>query len=1035
MENDIKLTDLENKQKKMLVDGLQIADRFINKTYFIGLSEAKVVFPESYQEEMKRIRLFKIERLIYDEKENVNDKLISVYSAIQEVNSTVLLIVDGRKTDTTLYIGVRDDDNTTIADKILEKSFLGNFPGSILKRISKASEIKKIMENIVKSDNNDTCKNVSSITVVPATRDEDKEKFVQGLEKYIDTMQGQIYTAMFIAVPVSKKRMENRKRGFEELYSTLSPLAKVSLAYGENQSVSVTNGVFENFSHSVNESVTNTIGVSANGNFGMNQGSNTSGGLNLMGLGFNGGNTSGSNFGLGLGTSYSRSKSFGVSDTVGTGTSSSDTDTSGTSTTMTIEQQNKSIAIMLDKIDEQLERIKACEAFGIWECSGYFIAESLETSAMAASTYKALMLGENTDVENSYFNIWSSENKNNGTENVLKYLSCGKHPVIEIAPPLEADKTYLKQYVTPGNYISGKELPLFLGVPHKSVSGITVSNIAAFGRNVIVQNQKKDTSKIRLGRVHHMGITEETEVTLDLNSFNSHCFVTGSTGSGKSNTVYGLLEKFMQNNIPFLVVEPAKGEYKDAFGAVEGINIFTTNPLIGQMLKLNPFRFEPAIHVLEHLDRLIEIFNACWEMYAAMPAILKDAVEKIYVEKGWDLLNSIYLKEGEPVYPTFSDLMKTLPKVIDSSSYSADTKGDYTGALVTRVTSLTNGISGQIFCDSYDIPDSTFFDENTIIDLSRVGSSETKSLIMGILVLKLSEYRMANAKEANSGLRHITVLEEAHNLLKRVDSGSAGSNVVKKSVEMICNSIAEMRTYGEGFVIVDQSPTSVDIAAIKNTNTKIIMRLPEKGDCEAVGNAVGLNNEQIAEITKLSTGIAVVMQNNWLESVLTHIDAFSNLYEKKMEAVSFSKLRTLRGRVIKELMDQYIVEWKFDLDRLIDVIDQTDIAECKKEEMRCCMRHAIKQFRGKRDLEFFTNSLLNISCTKNLIEMLESKIKKNSETEEYDIGEWKASFRRELDKYVDLPPNYNNTIIPYIIHTQGTEEKKINYNEVERKLL
>ena len=180
-----------------------------------------------------------------------------------------------------------------------------------------------------------------------------------------------------------------------------------------------------------------------------------------------------------------------------------------------------------------------------------------------------------------------------------------------------------------------------------------------------------------------MGETEKTEVKLDLDSFSSHCFITGSTGSGKSNTVYGLLEKFMENDIPFLIVEPAKGEYKDVFGAVENINIFTTNSLIGQMLKLNPFRFDPGIHILEHLDRLIEIFNACWEMYAAMPAILKDAVEKSYIEKGWDLLNSIYLGEGDPVYPTFSDLMQVLPKVINESSYSADTKGDYTCLLYT----------------------------------------------------------------------------------------------------------------------------------------------------------------------------------------------------------------------------------------------------------------------------------------------------------------------------------------------------------------
>ena len=104
----------------------------------------------------------------------------------------------------------------------------------------------------------------------------------------------------------------------------------------------------------------------------------------------------------------------------------------------------------------------------------------------------------------------------------------------------------------------------------------------------------------------------------------------------------------------------------------------------------------------------------------------------------------------------------------------------------------------------------------------------------------------------NMNLRHVTVLEEAHNILKNSDkvNGTAGSQVVAKSVEMIVNGIAEMRSYGEGFIIVDQSPTSVDIAAIKNTNTKIVMRLPEMKDCEIVGRSVSLKDRQIKELSK-----------------------------------------------------------------------------------------------------------------------------------------------------------------------------------------
>lgn len=1033
MENTTLSSVQEQKQLQFLNNGLITADRFINKNYLINVAEQNVVPISDFEKSTNSIRLFQIMKLVYDKTENINDKLISVYSALQNVDSSAVLVINGKNGEVTFYIGIRSSDNAAIASKILEKSFIGNFPGSTL-RSMKNSEIADVMESVSKTENYNTSRTVSCVTVIPSMRDEDKEKFVQGIEKFIDTMQGEKFTALFIARPVSKGDLEMRKRGFEELSSSLSPFIKTSLAYGENYSKAVTKGMFENFSHSVNNSVSNTTGKNSSNNVSHTHGINSGSSIGAGGFSMNSGTTNSTTSGYSSGSSWSRSVTDGTADTTGSGTNQSDTETKGNSRTLTVEHQNKSVSVLLDKIDEQLERIKACEAFGVWECASYFIADDIQTSVVAANAYKALMLGDDTDVENSFVNVWGIKTPQN-TERVLEYLQYGQHPLIEISPEMGFEM----QYVTPGNLISGKELPLLMGLPHKSVTGLTVSSIVEFGRNVFIQNERPNQKKIQLGKVYHMGNTEDSIVNLDLNSFTSHCFITGSTGSGKSNTTYGLLEKFLQNKIPFLVVEPAKGEYKEAFGAVEGINIFSTNPLIGQMLKLNPFRFDKNIHILEHLDRLIEIFNACWEMYAAMPAILKDAVEQIYIEKGWDLLNSIYMKKGEPTFPTFNDLMRTLPNVINNSGYSADTKGDYTGALVTRVTSLTNGISGQIFCDSYDIPDEVMFDQNTIVDLSRVGSSETKSLIMGILVLKLSEYRMANAKQANSGLRHITVLEEAHNLLKRTTPGAAGSNVVGKSVEMICNSIAEMRTYGEGFIIVDQSPTAVDIAAIKNTNTKILMRLPEKNDCEAVGNAAGLNEDQVREMSKLGTGIAVVMQNNWLEAVLTHIDAFSNQYEKKIPVVDYSAMRKLKGLVVQELMQQYIVDRQMNLDRIFSVIDSVDIVSYKKEEMKCCIRYVIQRLQKGRDIDFFCETLMNVSGTKNVFDIIASTIKKSTEEskEKYDVvsvKQWKARLREELNKYLDLPDNFNNTLVKYLIHAQEMEQTNIDYFAVKKIL-
>ncbi|MCI6073168.1 MAG: hypothetical protein MR686_04645, partial [Collinsella sp.] len=332
-----------------------------------------------------------------------------------------------------------------------------------------------------------------------------------------------------------------------------------------------------------------------------------------------------------------------------------------------------------------------------------------------------------------------------------------------------------------------------------------------------------------------------------------------------------ILDQALDQQVNFLVIEPAKGEYKDVYGGREDVNVFGTNPEFTPLLRINPFSFPSGIHVLEHLDRLVEIFNVCWPMYAAMPAVLKDAVARSYEDCGWDLAASDN-PYGADLFPCFADVARNVREILDSSEYDAENKGAYKGSLLTRLNSLTNGLNGMML-SSNEVDASVLFDANTVIDLSRIGSAETKSLLMGLLVLKLQEHRMAEKKGMNQPLRHLTVLEEAHNLLKRSSSsqGSESGDLTGKSVEMISNAIAEMRTYGEGFIIADQAPGLLDMAAIRNTNTKIIHRLPDLSDRELAGRAANLNDQQIVELARLPKGVAAIYQNDWVEPVLCKI--------------------------------------------------------------------------------------------------------------------------------------------------------------------
>lgn len=262
-------------------------------------------------------------------------------------------------------------------------------------------------------------------------------------------------------------------------------------------------------------------------------------------------------------------------------------------------------------------------------------------------------------------------------------------------------------------------------------------------------------------------------------------------------------------------------------------------------------------------------------MYAAMPAVLKEAVLATYESCGWDMVTSTNMISDD-FFPSFQDLLENLVAVINESSYSDEVKSNYKGSLLTRVKSLTNGLNGMIFA-SEEVDNSILFDSNVVVDLSRVGAQETKALLMGILVMRLSEHRMTQATESNQKLHHITVLEEAHNILKSSTSkvSEDGGDISGKSVEMISNAIAEMRTYGEGFIIADQSPNAVDISAIRNTNTKIIMRLPEESDRRLSGKSAALKDNQLDEIARLPKGVAVVYQNDWVEPILCQVDKFT----------------------------------------------------------------------------------------------------------------------------------------------------------------
>lgn len=897
--------------------------------------DPSIEYPTGFNAD-NNIRFVNITKWIVDPNEDSLEKLVNVYDVLSDEDCNIALVFNRTSASTEVFLAVVNSDNARDnidADNFsrrMSDALRGNFPGSEVGPANRGPIPcldNRRLSSVAAVSNIPAEKNEKFVT-------QTIEKVLDGI---VPGRPSEDYTIVLLATPIhdieSRKLRLAELHSLLTPYAswttnytyhqndsigssaTIGINAGVSAGrqVGSNQAVAQnyneTDSTNESTSESSNESVTDsstsTESITDTVTDGRNESS--SGGVNLVvsashtessshststatGTSSSTGKAISNSLGKavtsGVGKAVSKGASVtsGVSQAVNLGAnfggsfarSSTVTATIGADEGITQTFKNYSIQHALEILELQMKRYDLASALGMWDFCAYVLSEDHNVANNVAHTYLALTQGKESYMSQAAVNLWRGDlgEQSADAAAICSYLRDLRHPVFALSPALLDQHPSFSVYpatVDATAALSGKELAYSLNFPKKSVPGLPVIECASFGRNVSTFDGTQPQQGLCIGKVFHMHREEHIRTFLSKDSLASHTFVTGSTGAGKTNTVCRILDQALDQQVNFLVIEPAKGEYKDVYGGREDVNVFGTNPEFTPLLRINPFSFPSGIHVLEHLDRLVEIFNVCWPMYAAMPAVLKDAVARSYEDCGWDLAASDN-PYGADLFPCFADVARNVREILNSSEYDAENKGAYKGSLLTRLNSLTNGLNGMML-SSNEVDASLLFDANTVIDLSRIGSAETKSLLMGLLVLKLQEHRMAEKKGMNQPLRHLTVLEEAHNLLKRSSSsqGSESGDLTGKSVEMISNAIAEMRTYGEGFIIADQAPGLLDMAAIRNTNTKIIHRLPDLSDRELAGRAANLNDQQIVELARLPKGVAAIYQNDWVEPVLCKI--------------------------------------------------------------------------------------------------------------------------------------------------------------------
>ena len=648
---------------------LEIIDDAILKNYVTNLDQ---LVPEKSQDQEKlsktvqNVRMYRITKMVYEKNEFSLHKFTSVFNSLSHINTSVFLMIDSNGLETEIYTGVKSEDKRRTASstgKLLFNILKGQFPG-----IELENKFENEIEDLLNKPKGEFVSAVTNIGNLIDEENKNNEEFVQGLEKLIKTMQGQKYRAVILAENKSNDDLKKLRAGYEEIYNNLSPFSKIQINFSENKGTNYSNSnstslstgttysrndsVTEGSSYSENESTSeqksvskkNLIEFAAASAGGIASGAAIGAGIGaLLGPagsmvgGIVGMGVAGAGAGLVMatgaiptytegqsstkGSSYTEnfSKTYGESKGETNTNTKTDTETIGnslgSSQAITLNTENKIVSNLLDRIDTQLERIKEFETFGMWECAAYFISEEPPVAEIAAATYKSIIQGKNSGVEVSSINSWNEDN----AKEIIKNINNFEHPSFRYNDNIFVKATSL---------ISSKELGIQMGLPKKSVIGFPVVEYSSFAQEVITYNANEDNDRksITIGKIFNMGKITEKVMQLSKKSMAMHTFITGSTGSGKSNTIYEILDQLDTVGVKFMIIEPAKGEYKNVFGNKNNVTVLGTNPNYSELLRINPFKFPKSIHVLEHVDRLIEIFNVCWPMYAAMPAVLKDAV-------------------------------------------------------------------------------------------------------------------------------------------------------------------------------------------------------------------------------------------------------------------------------------------------------------------------------------------------------------------------------------------------------------------------
>ena len=812
--------------------------------------------------------LYHIKELTFDDDSPRKEAFENVLNSLNIEGIMFVYLLVGDQQGISFYFGIAKDkqykkalalDVDDIGQTILKPAIEGNFRGSVVEKLGKKQRVavKEALKNY---------KNVGKLEGVPSVNEENEE--FQGVDRLVDVMSGDDFCLAIVADPLSLPEIISIENHLHRIYDKLSPLSKQSIQKGDNSSQ--TSGKSEGENSSKTTGTTDSLNIATNKGDsesttnGISEGA-SSGSSNSTSSGTSKSGTEGTS----SGRSEAKTKGTSISNATGNNIGSSSSEQTGSSNSSTREFSDKNLLEWLTYIDEVLlKRVQYGKNKGLYLSNIYLFSNTKGAVLKLGNTARALFSGHETNKSPLRFKAVSDAQEIQSIQNfqfpTLKILKNSHKKQIEATASSEKQLDLLLSK-SPfdnlfGSWLSTNELSVIAGLPQKEVVGLTLKEEVEFGLNL---NQKiSDENKLFLGALVKSGLPLTIDVNIDKNDLDKHTFIAGVTGSGKTTTCQRILESA---KMPFLVIEPAKTEYRVLTKKNKDILIFTLGNDTVAPFRLNPFEFFPHENISSRVDMIKASIESAFDMEAAIPQLIEAAIYRSYEAKGWNIATSKNSQFDDPfadgvyAFPTLTELIKMSETVVAEQGFDERLKQDYIGSIKARLQGLLIGAKGLMLDTARSIDFKDLAIKNVILELEEIRNPSEKSLIMGFILSNLNEAIRANYEEFRARgdkFKHITLIEEAHRLLSKYEAGDSHNK--KQGVEAFADMLAEVRKYGEALIIVDQIPNKLTPEVLKNTNTKIIHKLFAKDDKEAVGNTMALNDEQKDFLSNLEPGRVIL---------------------------------------------------------------------------------------------------------------------------------------------------------------------------------